>query len=69
MLLRSIDIAQSLAIAMEARAFGSRPRRSSITDVQLASVDKWVMGLGLMAIAFGVFCRTHGIGVLLPNYL
>ncbi len=69
MLLRSIDIAQSLAIAMEARAFGSRSGRSSITEVRLVSMDKWVMLLGLVAIGFGIFCRIQGIGVLLRNYL
>ncbi len=69
MLLRSIDIAQALAIAMEARAFGSRSGRSSITEVRLVSLDKWIMGFGLVAIGFGVFCRIHGIGVLLRNYL
>lgn len=69
MLLRSIDIAQALAIAMEARAFGSRSGRSSITQVRLGATDNWVMIFGMVAIGFGVFCRVHGIGVLLRNYL
>lgn len=69
MLLRSIDIAQSLAIAMEARAFGSRAGRTSITEVRLVPMDKWVMAFGLVLMAFGIFCRIRGIGVLLPHYI
>jgi energy-coupling factor transport system permease protein len=68
-LLRSIDIAQSLAIAMESRAFGARKGRSSIVQVQMIRTDIVVMIVSVVLIGFGVFCRINDIGVLLPNYL
>jgi energy-coupling factor transport system permease protein len=69
MLLRAIEIAQSLAIALEARAFGARKSRTCITDVQLKPVDFIVMISCLFAVAVGIYCRLQGIGVLLPSYL
>ncbi|WP_274651383.1 energy-coupling factor transporter transmembrane component T family protein [Paenibacillus humicola] len=69
MLLRSIDIAQSLAIALEARAFGARKNRTCITEVQLKSFDYIVMLAALGAIVLGICCRLTGTGVLLADYL
>jgi energy-coupling factor transport system permease protein len=69
MLLRAIEIAQSLAIALESRAFGAGKSRTCITDVQLKPVDFMIMIGCLVVVAVGVYCRLQGIGVLLPTYL
>lgn len=69
MILRSLDIAQSLAMAMDARAYGAYPRRTNIVEVNPGWQDRAILaGFGILLV-FGIYCRTHGIGVLLPHYL
>lgn len=69
MLLRSIDIAQSLAMAMDARAYGAFPKRTNIVSVQVGRADRMLLVVFALLILLGIYCRTHGIGILLPNYL
>jgi energy-coupling factor transport system permease protein len=69
MLVRSLDIAQSLAIAMDARAFGARPNRTSILSIQLSRVDRAVMIACALLAAGGLVCRLLGIGLVVRSYL
>jgi energy-coupling factor transport system permease protein len=69
MLVRAIDLAQSLAIAMEARAFGVRSRRSSIVSIDLTTLDRVVMLACLAAVLIGLALRILGIGLIVDNYL
>jgi energy-coupling factor transport system permease protein len=69
MLVRTLDMAQSLALAMEARAFGARHSRTMITDIRLRRVD-WSILIGcVLLIAVAVTFRVLGIGVLVRGYL
>jgi len=69
MLVRTLDMAQSLALAMEARAFGARPNRTMITEIRLTRVD-WYIVIGCaLLIAAAIALRVLGIGVLVRGYL
>jgi energy-coupling factor transport system permease protein len=69
MLVRSLDIAQSLGIAMEARAFGARPSRTSILSLRLTTVDRVVMLSCALLVVVGIVCRVLGIGLVIRSYL
>lgn len=69
MLVRSLDLAQSLALAMEARAFGARSSRTSIIEVQMTKVD-WCIIIGCaILVAAAIVLRILGIGLLVRGYL
>lgn len=69
MLVRALDIAQSLAIAMEARAFGARSGRTSILAIELTAVDRAVL-IGCAALVVGgLVCRLLGVGLVVRTYL
>jgi energy-coupling factor transport system permease protein len=69
MLVRALDLAQSLALAMEARAFGARHSRTAITEIRLTRVD-WYIVIGCaLLIAVAIAFRILGIGVLIRGYL
>lgn len=66
---RSIDVAQSLGLAMEARGFGARDGRSSIVEVKASRADRLIM-LGLLGVCVvAVVARVLGYGVITRNYL
>ena len=69
MLVRALDLAQSLALAMEARAFGARHSRTSITEIHLSRVDWYIMVGCALLIAAAIVLRILGIGVLIRGYL
>jgi energy-coupling factor transport system permease protein len=69
MFLRAIDLAQSLAVALDARGFGARPVRTSILYIELTRTDRIIMGVCLAAVIIGLIMRFLGIGVLIPGYL
>lgn len=69
MLLRALDLAQSLAIAMDARAFGARKGRTTITDIKFSKVDRAIQWGCVAAIAIGILCRILGYGLIVRNYL
>jgi energy-coupling factor transport system permease protein len=69
MFLRAVDIAQSLAVAMDARGFGARPARTSIIQIDLSQTDKLIMLACLAAVVIGLALRLLGIGVLVKGYL
>jgi energy-coupling factor transport system permease protein len=67
--IRAIDVAQSLALAMDARGFGARKARSSIIELRMTDVDRWVL-LGLLALCVAaVVARLLGYGVITTAYL
>jgi len=69
MLVRALDLAQSLALAMEARAFGARHSRTSITEIHMTRKDWYIMlGCALLVIA-AIVMRILGIGILVRGYL
>lgn len=69
MFLRAIDLAQALALAMDARGFGARQSRTNIVQIEMTQVDKIILaGCGL-AILAGLIMRIMGIGVLIEGYL
>jgi energy-coupling factor transport system permease protein len=69
MFLRAIDLAQSLAIALDARGFGARSGRTSILEIELTRTDRIILWACLAAVILGLIMRFLGIGVLIPGYL
>jgi len=69
MLIRSLDLAQSLAVAMDARAFGARDHRTTITEIAFTPADRWVMVGCLTVVVLSVVCRVLGLGVIVSQYL
>lgn len=69
MFLRAVDLAQSLAVAMDARGFGARNNRSSIIHIEITQVDRIIMWGCLVALILGLILRILGIGVLVKGYL
>jgi energy-coupling factor transport system permease protein len=69
MFLRAIDLAQSLAVAMDSRGFAARPGRSSIIQIDLTTVDRVIMIGCLLAVIVGLVMRILGIGILVRGYL
>ena len=69
MFLRAVDIAQSLALAMDARGFGARDTRTSIIEIQFTRADKVIIAGCAIAAVLGLVMRILGIGVLVKGYL
>lgn len=69
LLLRTFDLMQSLAIAMDCRGFGARSRRTSITEIGIKRIDKYIIAACLVCIGIGIACRVLGIGILIKGYL
>jgi energy-coupling factor transport system permease protein len=69
MFLRAVDLAQALAVAMDARGFGARDGRTSITQIGMTRADRVILWLCLAAALGGLALRFLGIGVLVRGYL
>ena len=69
MFLRALDLAQALAIAMDARGFAARDKRSSIIHIEMSQVDKIIIAACGVAIIAGLVMRILGIGILIEGYL
>jgi energy-coupling factor transport system permease protein len=67
--IRAIDVAQGLALAMDARGFGVRDGRTSIIELRLAPADRLVMFALLAACLVAVALRILGIGLITRDYL
>jgi energy-coupling factor transport system permease protein len=67
--IRAIDVAQGLAVAMDARGFGVRDGRTSIVELRLTSVDRVVMCALLAASIGAIALRLLGIGLITRDYL
>jgi energy-coupling factor transport system permease protein len=69
MLVRALDLAQSLALAMESRAFGARHSRTTIIEIHVTKLDRLIMISCLLLIAAAIILRLLGVGVLISGYL
>lgn len=69
MLVRALDLAQALAIAMDARAFGAQESRTSIHEIHLSRSDRAIQWVCLGLILLGIVLRILGIGLIVKNYL
>jgi energy-coupling factor transport system permease protein len=67
--LRSIDLAQSLAIAMDARGFGVGDGKTNLYEIHMKTYDKIIIYASLAALIGSVILRILGIGILVPGYL
>ena len=69
MFMQAIDLAQALAVAMDARGFGAHDGRSSIISIELTRTDKILIYAFIVAVILGLVMRFLGIGVLVKGYL
>jgi energy-coupling factor transport system permease protein len=67
--IRAIDVAQGLALAMDARGFGARDGRTSIIALRLTATDRAIMVALLGASILAIVLRVLGIGLITRNYL
>jgi energy-coupling factor transport system permease protein len=67
--IRAIDVAQGLALAMDARGFGARDNRTSIIELRLTRTDRLIMLALLGASVVAVVLRILGIGLITRAYL
>ena len=67
--IRAIDVAQGLALAMDARGFAARDSRTSIVELRLTRADRFIMYSLLGASVLAVVLRVLGIGLITRNYL
>ena len=67
--IRAIDVAQGLALAMDARGFGAFDGRTSITQLRFTRTDRLVMFALLGACLVGIALRLLGIGLITRDYL
>lgn len=67
--IRAIDVAQGLALAMDARGFGVHDGRTSIVELRLTRADRAVMLALLAASVVAIALRLLGIGLITRDYL
>jgi energy-coupling factor transport system permease protein len=67
--IRAIDVAQGLAVAMDARGFGVREGRTSIVELHLTRIDRLIMFALLGASLIAIALRLLGIGLITRDYL
>ena len=69
MFLRAVDLAQALAIAMDARGFAARDQRTSIIEIEITPADRLIMAACGLAVVAGLVLRILGVGVIVKGYL
>lgn len=69
MFMQAIDLAQALAVAMDARGFGAGNNRTNIISIDLTRTDKILIGVFIALVVLGLVMRILGIGVLVRGYL
>ena len=69
MFLRAVDLAQALAIAMDARGFAARDQRTSIIEIEMTRADRIIVAACGLAVVVGLVLRLLGIGVIVKGYL
>lgn len=67
--LRSIDLAQSLAVAMDARGFGIGQGRTTLYTIKASKTDRIIVGVCIFLAIGSIIMRIFGIGVLVPGYI
>src|SRR4029077_9680496 len=61
MVLRSVELAQMLATAMDARGFGARDELTSIIEIRMKAWDWVIIVFCALCVLAGLFMRLHGI--------
>ena len=69
MFLRAVDLAQALALAMDARGFGAREGRTNLIEIAMTQTDKIIIAACIVAVLAGLILRLLGVGVLVQGYL
>jgi energy-coupling factor transport system permease protein len=69
MFLRAVDLAQALAVAMDARGFGAREGRTNLIEIEMTRTDRIIIGVCVVAVVVGFILRLLGVGVLVQGYL
>jgi energy-coupling factor transport system permease protein len=69
MVLRSVDLAEMLATAMDARGFGARKGFTSMSDIHMTSWDWVIVALCFIAVFAGLALRILGVGVIVKGYI
>jgi energy-coupling factor transport system permease protein len=67
--IRAIDVAQGLALAMDARGFGAFDGRTSIVDLRITRLDRAILFALLAACLVAIALRVLGIGLISREYL
>jgi energy-coupling factor transport system permease protein len=68
--LRAIELAQSLAIAMDARGFGVGEGRTNLYSISTTKTDKFIVYIMIFLVLFSIIGRVFfGLGILVPGYL
>lgn len=66
---RSIDVAQSLALALEARGFAARDGRTSIVQIEMTKLDRLILAALTGACLVAIVLRIFGVGLISRDYL
>jgi energy-coupling factor transport system permease protein len=69
MVLRSVDLAEMLATAMDARGFGARKGITSMTEIRMTAWDWLIVLVCVLAVLAGLVLRILGIGVIVKGYV
>lgn len=64
---RAVMTAQNLTVAMDARGFGARPRRTNIVRLSPTRLDYIVCAVAVVILALSIVMRILGIGVLVQG--
>lgn len=67
--LRSIDLAQSLAVAMDARGFAARDGRTNLYEIDMSKTDRMINYICIGLIVLSIVARFFGVGVLVRGHL
>jgi energy-coupling factor transport system permease protein len=67
--IRSIDVAQALALALEARGFAARDGRTSIIQIEMTPADRGIVLLLAVACVSALALRVLGLGLISREYL
>jgi len=69
MVLRSVDLAEMLATAMDARGFGARDGITAITEIEMTAWDWAIIAFCVIAVLIGLVLRLLGIGVIVKGFV
>jgi energy-coupling factor transport system permease protein len=69
MVLRSVDLAEMLATAMDARGFGARKGITSMTEIRMTAWDWLIVIVCVLAVLTGLLLRILGIGVIVKGFV
>jgi energy-coupling factor transport system permease protein len=69
MVLRSVDLAQMLATAMDARGFGARDQLTSILEIRMKAWDWVIVAFCILFVLVGLFLRIIGFGIVIRGYI